>query len=269
MHSAAVIQMHSGPRVEANLARAGRALEQAAQAGATLAVLPESFACMPGSSLDRRRAIEVDGDGAAQDFLAANAERLGLWLVGGTVPIRVEDGRAAASVLVYDDSGQRRARYDKMHLFDVSLAGGKESYRESRHYAPGSRAVAVDTPVGRMGLSVCYDLRFPELFRRLTLHERCTVFAVPSAFTATTGAAHWRTLLRARAIENQAFVLAAAQSGRHADGRETYGHGMIVGPWGESLAGLKRRPGMTHATLDHGEQERLRERFPVLGHVKR
>lgn len=268
MKSAAVVQMRSGPEVGANLRSAGRLLARAAAAGASLAVLPENFACMPGTAADRRRAAEDDGGGRIQDFLAASAARHGMWIVGGSIPLRAAKGKVAAAVLVYDAAGRRRARYDKLHLFDVGVPGRRESYRESRHFVAGRGPVAVTTPLGRMGLAVCYDLRFPELFRRLALREGCTLFAVPSAFTATTGRAHWRLLLRARAVENQCFVLAAAQSGRHADGRETHGESLIVDPWGEPLAGLKRRPGVACAALDRVAQARLRRRFPVLRHAR-
>ncbi|MGH8274728.1 MAG: carbon-nitrogen hydrolase family protein [Gammaproteobacteria bacterium] len=269
MKSAAVIQMNSGPDVGLNLRRAGGLLGGAAKAGAALAVLPENFACMPATPADRRRAAETDGAGPIQDFLAARAAQHKLWIVGGSVPIRSGGGRFAAAVMVYDASGCRRARYDKLHLFDVGVPGRRENYRESRSFVAGRKPVAVDTPLGRMGLSVCYDLRFPELFRHLTLDEGCTLFAVPSAFTAATGRAHWRLLLAARAVENQCFVLAAAQTGCHADGRETHGESTIVGPWGEPLATLKRRPGMTSAALDRAGQTRLRKRFPVLAHARR
>ncbi|MGH8225461.1 MAG: carbon-nitrogen hydrolase family protein [Gammaproteobacteria bacterium] len=268
MSSVAVIQMCSGAEVAANLRRAERLIARAAAAGASLVVLPENFACMPGKAADRRRAAEDDGAGPIQDFLAASAAWHGLWIVGGSVPIRMKQGKFASAVMVYDANGHRRARYDKLHLFDVGVPGRRESYRESRYFVAGRKPVAVETPLGRMGLAVCYDLRFPELFRRLALHEGCTFFAVPSAFTATTGRAHWQLLLRARAVENQCFVLAAAQSGKHADGRETHGESLIVGPWGETLAALKRRPGIACAELDRAAQTRLRRRFPVLDHAR-
>jgi len=266
--SAAVIQLRSGPEVDVNLRRAGRLLERAAADGASLAVLPENFACMPGVAADRRRAAESADGGPIQAFLGETAARLGIWIVGGTVPLTMEEKRVAAAVLVYDASGRRVARYDKMHLFDVSLPGRRESYRESRHFVPGRAPVAVDTPLGRMGLAVCYDLRFPEFFRVLALRERCELFAVPSAFTAATGRAHWTMLLRARAVENQCFVCAAAQSGVHADGRETHGQSMIVDPWGVVVARLPRRAGVAAAGLDHAAQRRLRQRFPVLEHQR-
>lgn len=268
MKIAAVIQMNSGADVATNLRRARHLLQRARAAGACLAVLPENFACMPGSSADRQRVVEADGTGPIQDFLAATAARLGLWIVGGTVPLHADVRRVAAAVLVYDAGGRCVVRYDKIHLFDVDVPGGREQYRESAYFVPGRRPVALDTPLGRLGLAVCYDLRFPELFRALTLNHGCELFAVPSAFTAATGRAHWSLLLRARAVENQCFVLAAAQTGVHPGRRETYGHSLIVDPWGETLAWLARRPGMLQAGLDRTTQGRLRRRFPVLEHIR-
>lgn len=269
MPRAAVIQLNSNASVSGNLRRTRHLLERARAAGAALAVLPENFACMPGTRADRERAAEMPGRGPIQDFLADAAARLGLWVVGGTVPLKhAGDSRVSAAVLVFDDRGRRVARYDKMHLFDVDVPGKRERYRESAHFVPGRRLVALDSPVGRLGLGVCYDLRFPEFFRELALRRGCEVFAVPSAFTATTGRAHWSLLARARAVENQCYLLAAAQSGRHPDGRETWGHSLIVDPWGDSLAHLARRPGMAEARLDEAAQQRLRRRFPVLEHVR-
>ena len=265
---AAVIQLCSTADVAENLRRVRHLLRRARDAGVLLAVLPENFACMPATPAERMRVAETPGHGRVQDFLAEMASRLGLWIVGGTLPLSTAESRLAAAVLVFDAAGKRVARYDKMHLFDVDVAETGERYRESAHFAPGRRLVAVDTPLGRLGLAVCYDLRFPEFFRRLTLHYGCEAFAVPSAFTATTGRAHWSVLLRARALENQCFLLAAAQSGMHPDRRETWGHSQIVDPWGEPLARLVRRPGMVHARLDRAVQRRLRQRFPVLEHVK-
>lgn len=266
MKRAAVIQMNSGADVASNLRGAGRLLARAAAAGAILAVLPENFACMPGSVADRRRAVEREDAGPVQTFLAETAARLGIWIVGGTLPLAAGRGRAAAAVLVFDARGRRVARYDKMHLFDATLPGARESYRESRDYAPGRAQAWVETPLGRLGLAVCYDLRFPEFFRVLALRHRCDLFAVPSAFTATTGRAHWAVLVRARAIENQCFVLAAAQTGRHPGGRETYGRSLIVDPWGRVSARLSTRPGVASAAIDREEQRKLRARFPVLAH---
>ena len=216
----AAIQMTSGADVGANLADARALLEEAAARGARLAALPENFALMGLRDADKRGVAEPDGSGPVQDFLAATARRLGLWIVGGTVPLRgAADGRVAAACLVYDERGERRARYDKIHLFDVQVPGRpQESYRESAHIAPGAAPVVIDTPAGRLGLAVCYDVRFPELFRKLSA-AGAELFTVASAFTEPTGRAHWETLMRARAIETLCALLAPAQSGFHPNGR--------------------------------------------------
>ena len=269
MPRAAVIQLNSDADIAGNLRRARRLLGRARGAGAVLAVLPENFACMPGTRADRQRAAEMPGRGPIQDFLAETAARLGLWIVGGTVPLKhARDTRVAAAVLVFDDQGRRIARYDKMHLFDVGVPGKRERYRESAHFVAGRRLVAIDTPIGRLGIGVCYDLRFPGFFRELTFRHGCEACAVPSAFTAATGRAHWSLLARTRAVENQCYLLAAAQSGRHPDGRETWGHSLIVDPWGDTLAHLARRPGVAEAPLDRAALQRLRRRFPVLKHAR-
>lgn len=261
---AAVVQMTSGDGVAANLAEAGRLLAEARAGGAVLAVLPENFALMPRNDAARREAAEQDGSGPIQDFLAGTAARLGLWIVGGTLPVTVAgDARPAACCPVYDATGQRVARYDKMHLFDVDLPGRDERYRESDHIAPGSKVVVVDSPLGRLGLSVCYDMRFPELYRRMVA-EGAEVFTVPAAFTAPTGRAHWEVLLRARAIENLCHVLAPAQSGLHANGRETYGDSLIVDAWGRVLARRPRGAGVVLAALDRQAQQAARVSFPCL-----
>ena len=262
----AAIQMTSGPEVEANLEQARVLLEEAALRGARLAVLPENFAFMGLKDADKRAVAEPDGTGPAQDFLAATARRLRLWIVGGTLPLRAgADGRVAAASLVYDSDGVRVARYDKIHLFDVDIPGRAESYRESAHVAPGSSAALIDTPVGRLGLSVCYDVRFPELYRYLSA-AGAQLFAVPSAFTSPTGRAHWETLLRARAIENLCYVVAPAQSGFHPSGRETYGDSMIVDYWGRVLHRIPRGRGCVVAEIDLAAQTSVRESFPTLAH---
>jgi deaminated glutathione amidase len=262
----AAIQMTSGPEVAQNLAQADALLEEAAGRGARLAALPENFSFMGLKDADKRAVAEADGHGPAQDFLAATARRLRLWIVGGTVPLVTGgDGRVAAASLVYDSDGVRAARYDKIHLFDVDLPGRAESYRESAHVAPGSRAALVDTPAGRFGLSVCYDVRFPELYRHLSA-AGAQLFAVPSAFTSPTGRAHWETLLRARAIENLCYVVAPAQSGFHANGRETYGDSMIVDYWGRVLQRVPRGRGCAIAEIDLVAQASVRESFPALRH---
>src|SRR5579883_2461458 len=264
----AALQMTSGPDVSANLREARKLLEEAAARGAQLAALPENFAFMGLADADKRQVAEPDGRGPIQDFLAETARRLAIWIVGGTVPLTgtaTGDGRVAAASLVYDSAGERRARYDKIHLFDVHVPDREESYRESANVAPGSKPVVVDTPVGRLGLSVCYDVRFPELFRKLAA-SGAQLLAVPSAFTEPTGRAHWEPLLRARAIENLCWLIARAQSGFHPNGRETYGDSMIVDHWGRVLARLPRGRGCITADVDLQQQRRDRESFPSLTH---
>jgi deaminated glutathione amidase len=262
----AALQMTSGPDVGANLAQARGLLEEAAALGAGLAALPENFSFMGLKDADKRAVAESEGAGPAQEFLGGIARRLKLWIVGGTVPLRAgADGRVVAASLVYDPDGQRVARYDKIHLFDVDIPGRAESYRESAHVAPGARAVLIDTPAGRLGLSVCYDVRFPELYRYLSA-AGAQLLVIPSAFTAPTGRAHWEPLLRARAIENLCYVLAPAQSGFHPSGRETYGDSMIVDYWGRVLQRVPRGRGCAIAEVDLAHQAAVRESFPALQH---
>jgi len=262
----AAIQMTSGPDVPANLEQARILLEEAAALGARLAVLPENFSFMGLKDADKRAAAEADGVGPVQEFLASTARRLRLWVVGGTVPLRAgADGRVAAASLLYDADGRRVGRYDKIHLFDVDIPGRAESYRESAHVTPGSSAAVFDTPVGRLGLTVCYDIRFPELYRHLSA-AGAQVLSVPSAFTGPTGRAHWEPLQRARAIENLCYVVAPAQSGLHPSGRETYGDSMIVDYWGRVLQRLPRGRGCAVADIDLAAQSSVRESFPALTH---
>lgn len=260
----AVIQMVSGTDVAANLAEADRLLAQAAARGVRLAVLPENIACMT-PYMDALQAIaEAPEGGPIQQALTGMARRHGLWLVAGTIPLRATDGRLTNSTLVFDATGRQVERYDKIHLFDVSVPNG-ETHRESAHFAPGERVVVLDTPVGRLGLAVCYDLRFPELFRAM-LDAGAELFVLPAAFTHATGQAHWEVLLRARAVENQCFMLASAQGGLHFEGRRTFGHSQILGPWGEVLACHAEGPGLAIAEIDRPAQQALRERFPALAH---
>ncbi|QHS10015.1 carbon-nitrogen hydrolase family protein [Sinimarinibacterium sp. NLF-5-8] len=267
--NAAVIQMTSGGDYRANLVQAEDLLKRAADAGAALALLPENFALMGQRESDKVDLAEADGTGPIQDFLARMAQRLGLWIVGGTLPIRVpgEAARVYASCGVWNAQGARVARYDKVHLFDVAVPDADaEHYRESASIAPGAvRAVVVDSPIGRLGLSVCYDLRFAELYRALAA-QGAEVLCVPSAFTARTGQAHWRLLLRARAVENLCHVLAANQCGYHDNGRQTWGHSLIVEPWGDVLADAGAHMGIACAEIDLLRQRALREHFPVLTH---
>ncbi len=262
----AAIQMNSLADVERNLATARRLLAIARERGACLAVLPENFSFMGRNEAERAQHVERDGDGPVQQAMAAMARELGLWIIAGTQPIAVTgDPRPANACMVYDEAGRRAARYDKIHLFDVDLPGGREGYRESANAVPGARPVLVDTPAGRLGLTVCYDLRFPELFRQL-VSEGAEIFTVPSAFTGPTGRAHWEILLRARAIENLCFVIAAAQSGVHDSNRETYGDSLIADPWGRVLAREPRGSGAVVAALDLDGQKATRASFPALKH---
>ncbi len=262
----AAVQMNSGADRDANLAAAESLLTQAAQRGARVAVLPENFSIMALRDADRRALAEADGAGPVQDFLARTAARLKLWIVAGSVPLANGPGeRVAQACLVYAASGARAARYDKIHLFDVELPDRAESYRESAHMAPGHAVVSVATPAGRLGLSICYDLRFPELYRALQA-AGADWFVVPAAFTVPTGEAHWEALLRARAIENLAYVVASAQCGVHPNGRSTYGHSLIVDYWGRVLTQLPEGAGVVTATIDLAAQSAARRKFPALSH---
>ena len=266
MHKVAAIQMTSGNDVTVNLREAGKLMAKAAAGGAELLVLPENFALMAENDAARLSAGELDGSGQIQDFLAEKAQTLRVWIVGGTLPVFASRERVYARCPVYNPEGRRVAYYDKIHLFDVQVNNAGESYHESARTEPGKKPVVVSTPLGKLGLAVCYDLRFPELFRAL-LAQGASLFAVPSAFTRTTGERHWELLNRARAVENLSFVIAAAQTGRHTNGRETWGHSMIVDPWGEVLSERKTDDsGVVNATLDANQQTRLRTRFPALSH---
>ena len=258
----AAIQMASGPNVPANLAEAERLIQLAVQAGAKLVVLPEYFAIMGIKSTDKVEAREVPGKGPIQKFLAAQAKKHGIWLVGGSVPLECDDpDKVYNSCLVYDDKGKLAARYDKIHLFGLDL--GNEHYHEESTIQPGDTVVVVDSPFGRLGLSICYDLRFPELYRAM---GEVDIILVPAAFTATTGKAHFETLVRARAIENLAYVVAPAQGGYHLSGRETHGDTMIVDPWGTVLDRLPRGSGVVVAGINRAYQASLRKSLPALKH---
>ena len=262
----AAIQMATSPNVSANLLEAERLIGEAAESGAGLVVLPENFAFMGEQDRDMCTLKETLGDGPLQGFLSQMASRFGVWLVGGTIPMEAADGaKVRAASLVFNAQGEPVARYDKMHLFDVQLVEANECYVESDTIEPGNNAVVVDSPFGRIGLAVCYDLRFPELFRKLQ-QMGAEIFVVPSAFTAITGKAHWEILVRARAIENLAFVVAAAQGGYHINGRETHGHSMIIDPWGTVLAQVPRGTGYVSVELDRSYQQTIRRTFPTIDH---
>lgn len=258
----AAVQMISGPDVAPNLATAGRLIAEAAAAGAQLVALPEYFPLIGATDADRLAAREVDGSGPIQDFLAAAAQKHGLWLVGGSIPLVANDpAKLRNSCLVFDPQGKRVARYDKIHLF--GFRKGDEAYDEAATIERGNRVVAFDSPLGRIGIAICYDLRFPELFRAL---GEVDLLVLPAAFTETTGRAHWEMLLRARAVENQCYVLASAQGGQHPNGRMTHGNSMVIDPWGEVLARMDKGEGVVVAELNRLRLVEVRTSLPALKH---
>ena len=258
----AAVQMISGPDVAPNLATAGRLIAEAAAAGSQLVALPEYFPLIGASDADRLAAREVDGSGPIQGFLGDIARRHGIWLVAGSIPLMADNpAKLRNSCLVFDATGQRVARYDKIHLFGFKK--GDESYDEAATIERGNNVVAFDSPLGRVGLAICYDLRFPELFRAM---GECDLLVLPAAFTETTGRAHWETLLRARAIENQCYLLASAQGGLHPTGRMTHGNSMIIDPWGEILARMDKGEGVVVADLDRQRIADTRASLPALKH---
>ena len=266
----AVIQMVSQDDVLANLRQARGLLEQAAVGGAKLAVLPENFAAMGRRDLAELGRREALGEGPILPWLKQCARELGLWIVAGTLPLPPQgqpEAKARACSLLIDAQGQQAARYDKLHLFDVDVADSHGRYRESHDFAHGNQVVVADTPLGRLGLTVCYDLRFAELYGALR-EAGAELITVPAAFTAITGAAHWQVLTRARAIETQCYILAAGQGGSHPGGRETFGHSAIIDPWGRVLAEQAQGEGCLHAQRDPLEQAAIRQRMPVARHKR-
>ncbi len=258
----AAIQMASGSSVSANLKEAERIISEAVSEGAELIVLPEYFSIMGVKDTDKLTLQERPGDGVVQSFLSETAKHLGVWLVGGSVPLASPDpGKVYNSCLVYDEKGKQVARYDKIHLFSLRL--GNDRFAEEKTIKAGDKVVTVDSPFGCIGLSICYDLRFPELYRMM---GNVDIILAPSAFTAITGKAHWETLVRARAIENLAYVIAPAQGGYHVNGRETNGDSMIVDPWGVIMERLPRGSGAVIATLNKEHQASLRTSLPALEH---
>jgi len=262
----AAVQMCSGDDIAENLAVVEAMIKEAGARGCRMAVLPENFAFVGTKDSDKLQHAEPEGDGPIQSFLSRAAKHHAMWLIAGSLPLQAAGSkRCFGASMVFDPQGGLRACYRKIHLFDVDLPERNEQYRESANMRHGSETVLVDTDAGRLGLSICYDVRFPELYRRLT-DDGATILAVPAAFTAVTGAAHWHILLRARAIENLAYVIAPAQYGRHPNGRETYGHSMIVDPWGRILGERATGNGLVVATLDPELPDRLRREFPALQH---
>ena len=268
MSKMAAIQMASGPNVKANLAEAEKLIKIAVQQEAKLVVLPENFAIMGTAETDKVKIAEPFGSGLLQDYLKEQAVKHKIWLVGGTIPIRSDvPGKVFASCLLFNPQGEMVARYDKIHLFDVTIEASNESYTESETLMAGEDIVVVDTPFGRLGLAVCYDLRFPELFRAM-VGQGMEICALPSAFTSLTGKVHWESLLRARSIENLSFMIAADQGGYHVGGRETHGDSMIIDPWGLVLNRLPHGTGVVVSEIDTTKLEHTRKMFPALKHQR-
>jgi len=258
----AALQMASGPNVAGNLSEARRLIENAVTQGARLVVLPEFFSIMGMKEDDMVSVREQTGTGIMQTFLAEMARKHSIWVVGGSIPmVATAHNKVRNTCMVFDEHGEQVARYDKIHLFNLDL--GNEHYHEANTIEAGNQVVVVDSPFGRIGLAICYDLRFPELFRAM---KNVDIIVLPSAFTATTGKMHWETLVRARAIENLAYVIAAAQGGYHVNGRETHGHSMIVDPWGRMLDVLPRGSGVVLAEINPSYQASLRASLPALTH---
>ena len=258
----AAVQMASSPHVSSNLVEAERLITLAAKQGAKIVVLPEYFCIMGVKDTDKVKVRETAGDGPIQQFLAKMAKKHKIWLIGGTIPLVSHyPHKVRNSCLVFDDNGEQVARYDKIHLFGLDL--GTEHYHEENTIESGNEVVVVESPYGKIGLSVCYDLRFPELYRAM---GQVDMIVIPSAFTETTGKAHWETLVRARAIENLCYVIAPAQGGYHLSGRETHGNSMIVDPWGVVLDRLPRGSGVVIANINPQYQQSLRNSLPALKH---
>lgn len=259
--SVAAIQLVSGTSPERNLEDAAHWIGRAAAAGAQLVVLPEYFCLMGRGDADKQALAETAGDGPIQAFLAAQAREHGIWLVGGSLPMKSpEAARVYNTCLVFDPAGTQRLRYDKVHLFN--FLRGAESYDEARAIRPGDTPpTPFDSVAGRTGLGICYDLRFPELFRAQGVVD---LMVLPAAFTWTTGSVHWEVLLRARAIENQCYVLASAQGGQHENGRRTWGHSMLIDPWGEVVSCLAQGPGLASGQVDPARIRSVRESLPAL-----
>jgi deaminated glutathione amidase len=274
----AAIQMVSTSSLQHNLDSAARLIKLAAEQGAKLVLLPEVFAVLEGGPM--AEFAEVEGSGPIQEFLSKQACENRLTVVGGTIPLLtrpgmsekdeggvLEDGRVRPACLVYDDQGRQIARYDKIHLFDVAVDDNQSEYSESRSYEAGDEVICIDTDVAKLGLTICYDMRFPELYRKL-FNNGAELITVPAAFTRVTGEAHWESILRARAIENQCYILAAGQGGKHSENRETWGHSMIIDPWGSILAQIPEGEGVAIAEIDLEFVRDVRKRMPIAEHIR-
>ncbi len=269
MTKVASLQMISTADVGANLQAASELIAQAANQGAKFLLLPENFSLMGHEEHDKVAILEPFGQGPIQGFLSEQSRKYGIWLMGGTIPLQASVAdKVRAACLLYDPEGKCTFRYDKIHLFDATVdEESEESYQESNTLEAGNEIVIAETPFGNIGMTVCYDLRFPELYRAM-LKNDVNIISVPSAFTATTGVAHWEPLLRARAIENLCYVIASNQGGQHINDRETWGHSMIIDPWGDILDCIEKGPGFAIANIDLERQKTLRRNFPCLEHRK-
>ncbi|HEC04724.1 MAG TPA: carbon-nitrogen hydrolase family protein [Thiothrix sp.] len=266
MAKIAAIQMASGPHVQANLMEACRLIKEASAQGAEMVVLPETFGIMGNSPTDTVAVAEEVGKGPMQSAMSQCAKENKLWIVAGTIPIKSPNpSKYYAASIMYNEKGEQIARYDKRHLFDVELSEAKETYTESDTTVAGENLVVVDTPFGKVGMAVCYDLRFPAYFRKMMAAD-ADIFVLPSAFTETTGKAHWEVLLRARAIENLSYMIAPAQGGYHVSGRTTYGHSMVIDYWGNVREELGKGAGIILIDTDLKAQAATRKAFPVLEH---
>jgi deaminated glutathione amidase len=264
MSKVALLQLTTSCHIQQNMIDIGYHVQNAAEQGAALVVLPENCMLMAEKKFPLHTIAEEKGKGVFQSYFSDLAKRFGIWIIAGTIPTKASNGRVRATSIVFDHNGKIVASYDKIHLFDVAVPGG-EDHRESDSIEPGFTVVTVDTPVGCVGLSVCYDIRFPELYRHMVL-KGAQIFTVPAAFTAVTGEAHWEVLLRARAIENLCYVLAPNQCGRHENGRQTYGHSMIIDPWGKVVACRKEDAGVVTAEIELPHLQVLRQQFPCNEH---
>ncbi|MEC8077993.1 MAG: carbon-nitrogen hydrolase family protein [Pseudomonadota bacterium] len=268
MSKVSAIQLNSGPNIKVNLYDVKSYIEQIADTDSKMVVLPENFALMPENDEDYLKHSESLGDGPIQNYISELAGTYKIWIVSGTIPIKSSDkDRVMASTLTFNHKGERVSLYNKIHLFDVTLPKSKDSYNESKYFMPGNHIEVIDTPIGRAGIACCYDLRFPELFR--SQHEKeIEVIILPASFTEQTGKVHWDTLVKARAIENLSYVVTSCQGGYHINGKKTYGHTMIVSPWGKTLDSIDKGKGFISSEIDLIQLKSIRQNFPVLDHMK-
>ncbi len=261
----AAIQINSVNKVDKNLKKIEKFIKLAKKQGAKLVVLPENFAFMPSSTQNIKDIAETLNDGKIQTRISNIAKKLDIWIIAGSTPT-IQDNKVYQTLIAFDNHGKPVDYYNKVHLFDVVLPNKKESYKESDDFAAGTQYKVIDTPVGRIGLTVCYDLRFPEQFRAL-LKMGAEVFVVPAAFTYTTGKSHWKTLLKARAVENLSYVVAAAQTGQHINGRKTWGHSIILNPWGKTKSLIRTEEGIILSEINIKKMKQKRELFPTINHI--